>query len=244
MIRSLLVFSLLLIIKAVSRSCWRHDIAWVGELPPGDPWAKIRVTALLNHTSLYEWLWAGSPPNRYLWQLARHGVVPVADVTIARPLIGHFFRFIARHVVSISRDRDHTWKEVLRKIDDPQSMVVIAPEGRMMRANGLDKHGKPMTVRGGIADILEGVSEGRLLLAYSGGLHHVQVPGERFPKLFRRIRLRLETLDIPTYRAAILAKAGERGFKRAVTEDLEARRDRHCWPDPRDKPGYQPEELR
>ena len=241
MIRSIFVFALLLVIKTISRTFWRHDIAWVGEVPAGDPWRDIRVTALLNHTSLYEWLWAGSPPARYLWQLARHGVVPVADVTISRPLVGHFFSFIARHVVSISRDRDHTWKEVLKKIDDPRSMIIIAPEGRMMRANGLDKHGKPMTVRGGIADILEGVPEGRFLLAYSGGLHHVQVPGQHLPKLFKRIRLRLETLDIPTYRAEILARAGERGFKRAVTEDLEARRDRYCWPDPSDKPGYRPE---
>jgi hypothetical protein len=34
-------------------------------------------------------------------------------------------------------------------------MVLMAPEGRMKRADGLDAHGQPMTVRGGIADILE-----------------------------------------------------------------------------------------
>ncbi len=225
-------------VKAVSRTFWRHDIAWVGELPPGDPWGQLRITAILNHTSLFEWIWGGSPPARFLWQMASHGVIPVADTTINRPGIGHFFRFIGHNVVSISRERDHTWKEVMSKIDDERSLVVMAPEGRMMRADGLDKHGKPMTVRGGIADILEATPSGRMLLAYSGGLHHVQMPGERFPRLFKPVRLRLETLDIPTYRAEILAQAGERGFKRAVAEDLQRRRDLYCWEKPEDRPGY------
>lgn len=238
MLRSILVFCLLLAIKAVSRTLWRHDLGWVGEVPPGDPWHGLRVAAILNHTSLFEWLWAGSPPPRFLWQIARHGVVPVADVTIERPVVGLFFRFIARHVVSISRERDHTWKEVMTRIADPRSLVILAPEGRMMRANGLDKNGKPMTVRGGIAEIVEATPEGRMLLAYSGGLHHVQAPGERFPHLFRRVRMRFESLDIPTYRGEIIAHVGERGFKRAMIEDLERRRDLYCWPDPTQRPGY------
>lgn len=243
MLRSILVFCLLLAIKALSRTFWRHDIAWVGEVPAGDPWRDLRIAAILNHTSLFEWLWAGSPPPRFLWQIARHGVVPVADVTIERPLVGLFFRFIARHVVPISRERDHTWKEVMAKIADERSLVVMAPEGRMMRANGLDKNGKPMTVRGGIADMVEATPSGRMLLAYSGGLHHVQAPGERFPHLFRTLRLRLESIDIPTYRAALLAAVGERGFKRALSEDLERRRDLYCWPDPTKRPGYEAEPV-
>ncbi len=233
--RAAFVFCLLLLVKAISRTFWRLDLGWVGEVPPA-PWRGIRVTAILNHTSLYEWIWAGSPPASFLWQIARHGVVPVADSTINRPGVGTFFRLIAQHVVPISRERDHTWKEVLSKIDDPQSLVILAPEGRMMRRDGLDKHGKPMTVRGGIADILEAVPEGRLLLAYSSGLHHVQAPGERFPHLFRRVRMRFESIDIPTYREAMLAAAGDRGFKRAVVQDLERRRDLYCWPDPATRP--------
>ena len=105
-------------------------------------------------------------------------------------------------------------------------MVMILPEGRMKRANGLDSEGKPMTVRGGIADILETIGEGRMLLAYSGGLHHVQIPGDRFPRLFKTIRINLEVVDIGAYRDARMAEAGNpRGFKRAVVDDLERRRD-------------------
>jgi len=95
-------------------------------------------------------------------------------------------------------------------------------------AAGLDASGKPMTVRGGIADILESLGSGRMLLAYSGGLHHVQVPGERFPRLWKTIRMRLELVDIAAYRADLLREAGPAGLKRAVIADLERRRDLNC----------------
>jgi hypothetical protein len=99
----------------------------------------------------------------------------------------------------------------------------------MMRSNGLDSRGQPMTVRGGIADILEAIPAGRMLLAYSGGLHHIQVPGQGLPKLFKTIRMRLEVVDIGTYRAARMEEGGgPRGFRRAVAQDLEKRRDLYC----------------
>jgi len=229
--RAVLIFLLLLTLKGISRCFYRLDMEWVGEVPAGDPWRGHRVAAVLNHTSLFDWLWISAPPLHLIWQIARHGVVPVADITLKRPLVGAFFRLVAQHVVSLSRERDHTWQELMGKIDDPSSLVTLAPEGRMMRRDGLDKDGKPMTVRGGIADLLEAIPEGRLLLAYTGGLHHVQAPGEGLPRLFKTIRLRLESLDIATYREEILATAGQRGFKRAVARDLEARRDRYCQKD-------------
>ena len=126
-------------------------------------------------------IFAGLPPNRFLRRIARHGLVPVAKKTSRRPFVGGFFRMVAAHVVPISRKRDHTWRTVVEKVDDPKAMLLILPEGRMMRRNGLDHEGKPMTVRGGIADILSAIPQGTMLLAYSGGLHHVQVPGETLP---------------------------------------------------------------
>ncbi|HEY0783950.1 MAG TPA: hypothetical protein VGE98_15945, partial [Thermoanaerobaculia bacterium] len=93
---------------------------------------------------------------------------------------------------------------------------------------GLDADGKPMTVRGGIADLIELIGEGRMLLGYSGGLHHVQVPGERFPRLFKTIRMRLEVVDIGRYRREMEEIGGPRGFRRAVVQDMERRRDLYC----------------
>jgi hypothetical protein len=183
--------------------------------------------AILNHTSLYEPLLAGGVPNRLLHEIARRGVAPVAEKTLSRPLVGRFFRLVAPDVVPVTRQRDASWQELVDRIG-PQSLVIMAPEGRMKRPTGLDAEGNPMTVRGGIADVLRGIPDGLMLLAYSGGLHHVQAPGELLPRPFKRISLRLELLDIAAYREEQLRRAGRHGFKRAVIEDLEARRDRHC----------------
>ena len=219
-------YPLLLAIKAVSRAFYDIRVDWV-VAPADEPWHDLRLVAILNHTSLYEPLLAGGVPNRLLREIARRAVVPVAEKTLNRPLVGRFFRLVAPDVVPVTRQRDQTWQELVDRIG-PRSLVVIAPEGRMKRAGGLDAEGKPMTVRGGIADVLRGIPDGRMLIAYSGGLHHVQHPGELLPRPFKRIAMRLEVLDIAAYRAELQAHAGRHGFKHAVIRDLEARRDHHC----------------
>jgi hypothetical protein len=212
-------------LKWLSRVFYRHDFAWLGETPK-DPWADVRLVAFLNHTSLFEPVFLGIVPSRFCWRIAAHGVIPAADKTTDRPLVGLFYKFVAHRVMPITRQRDETWFQVLRAID-PESMVVMAPEGRMKRANGLDLQGKPMNVRGGIADALQAIREGRMIVAYSGGLHHVQVPGHA-PKLWKTVRLRGENLDIATYIAEMTARGGPDGFKKSVMQDLDARRDRNC----------------
>jgi hypothetical protein len=227
-VRSYVVFLVLLALKLFSRIFYRLEVQWIGEVPP-KPWRNIRLTAILNHTSLYEILFTGACPNHFLWRLARHGVVPIAEKTAKRAVVGRFYGLMAARVISITRERDETWSQVLRQID-PDAMVLILPEGRMKRASGLDAQGKPMTVRGGVADILEALNEGRMLIAYSGGLHHIHIPGERFPHLFKTVRLGLEVVDIAEYHAARLAEGGAKGFRRAVVNHLEGRRDLICPP--------------
>ena len=219
-------YTLLLGIRTFARTFYRFDVKWVAP-PPADPWSTLRIVAILNHTSLYEPLLAGGVPTALMRRIAYHGIVPVADKTLRRPFVGRFFRLVAPDVVPITRQRDQTWQEVTARIRG-DSMVIILPEGRMKRANGLDKDGNPMTVRGGIADLVRGIGEGGMLLAYSGGLHHVQVPGQRLPKLFRKIQMRLEVVDIASYREELTEQAGRHGFKLAMIQDLQARRDRHC----------------
>lgn len=225
--RAYIVFMVLFLVKVFARIFYRMEWKFIGDVPP-EPWRRHRLVAILNHTSLYEALFAGVCPNHFLWRLARHGVVPIAKKTTDRALVGRFYNLVAARVVSITRERDETWSHVLQQID-PDAMVLILPEGRMKRANGLDADGKPMTVRGGIADIIETMGSGRMLLAYSGGLHHVQVPGQTFPKLFKRIQMNLEVVDIDSFRAARMEDGGgPRGFRRAVANDLERRRDLYC----------------
>ena len=220
-----MVFTMLLTLKCVSRIFYRYDVAWVGDELP-NPWKKIRLVAFLNHTSLFEPVFLGGVPNHFVWRLAAHGVVPAADKTTGRPLVGMIFKFVAHHVVAITRERDHTWFQLLNKID-PHSMVIILPEGRMKRANGLDLHGNPMSVRGGIADILLAMKEGRMLIAYSGGLHHVQHPSG-FPRIFKTVRLRLEILEIADYIEEMMRNGGADQFKKNVMRDMDRRRDFYC----------------
>lgn len=229
-LRSAIVFSLLVTLKYLSRIFYRHDFRFIGDMPP-DPWANVRLVAFLNHTSLFEPVFLGGVSNRFIWRLAAHGVVPAAEKTTDRPIVGLLFRFVAHHVIAVTRQRDDTWFHVLRRID-PESMVVLAPEGRMKRANGLDLDGNPMSVRGGIADILLAVREGRMLIAYSGGLHHVQVPGQ-LPRIFKTVRLRVENVDVAEYIATIMARGGTEAFKKNVMRDLDARRDHYA---PEEKP--------
>ncbi len=224
--RAYIIFVLLLAIKVVSRIFWKVRLEWIEETE--DPWSDLRVLALLNHTSLFEPVLIAAASNRLVWQIAAHGVVPVADKTLKRPLVGLFFRLIGRHVVSVTRERDETWAAVLERIEDPKALIVILPEGRMKRRTGLDLQGNPMTIRGGIADILASVPEGRLFIAYSEGLHHIHAPEDRFPRLFQRVWLGAEVLDIPTYRQDLLDRHGADSFKGSVIEDLTRRRDLYC----------------
>ncbi len=224
--KDFLVFLLLLGTKVASRLFFRFRVEWVGTVPER-PWSGLRLVAILNHTSLYEPLLTGAAGLPLLWDISHRGVVPVARKTLRRNNIGLFFKLLARHVVEVTRLPDHTWRTLLEHIDE-RALVTILPEGRMKRRNGLDSDGRQMTVRGGIADILRTIPGGRMLLVYSGGLHHIQAPGELLPRPFRTIRLRVESLDIAAYRESIQEDAGDIGFKRAVIADLEHRRDILC----------------
>lgn len=224
-LRASMVFGLLYGLKLASRIFYRHEVTWVGGTRA--EWGKVHLLAGLNHTSLYEPLYAGALPNRLLWRIARHGVLPVADKTANRIFVGRFFKTLAQDVIDITRKQDDTWQKVLELVRR-DSLIVIFPEGRMKRESGLDAEGKPMTVRGGIADLIRVIPSGQFLICYLGGLHHVQVPGQLLPKPFRTLRMAIEAIDLAAYRDEVLAAAGEEGFKAAIVEDLQARRDRNC----------------
>jgi 1-acyl-sn-glycerol-3-phosphate acyltransferase len=220
-VRSALVFLLLLAVKGLSRVFFRVRIEWI-RIPEAKPFANVRLVVFLNHTSLYEPIFLAVVPPGFLWRLARHGVLPAASKTTRRLLVGLFYKFFAAHVLPVSRERDASWFAVLERID-PDSMVVIAPEGRMMRRNGLDAAGSPMTVRGGVADILTAVGRGKMLVAISGGLHHIQSPGE-WPRPFKTARVRAEILEIGAYLSEV-GGAENPDLKALVKADLERRRD-------------------
>jgi hypothetical protein len=229
-VKPLCTFLLLLTVRLFARLFYRFDVKWVG-WPRLDPGAvdRLRIISLLNHTSLYEAIFVGVAPKRLLWRLARGGVVPVADETMRQLGAGAFFRLVADRVVPISRKRDGTWDEVLRSATRDDAISVVCPEGRMLRTTGYDKNGEPMRVRSGIADMIRAADAGTLLLVYSGGLHHVVAPGQKWPRPFRRIRVRLELVDIEPYRNQLASLAGdEAAFRTRVVQDLTRRRNAFC----------------
>lgn len=189
-----------------------------------DFWEDINVFAFLNHTSLFEPLLFSSVPNKFFLDNVQRAVLPGADITLNRPIVGRLYKTIFPQIIGITRKRDSSWSEFMDKIK-PDSLVVIAPEGRMMRKDGLDKHGQPMSIKTGIADILKKTNDGFLLLGYSGGLHHVQRPGEPFLRLFKTIKITYERVKIKDYKEKL--RWQEPDFHKRLVEDLTERMEKN-----------------
>ncbi len=209
-------------VKAFSKTFYRLEMTKVNDSP--DFWEDVNIFAFFNHTSLFEPILFSSLPNHFFIKNMKRTVVPGADITMDRPFVGRLYKSIFPQIVSISRKRDDTWVDFMNRVKKG-SLVVIAPEGRMMRPNGLDKHGNPMTIKSGIADIIQKTDGGNMLLAYSGGLHHVQKPGEPFFRLFKKLQMTYERVNIAQYKE--LLRSEEPGFHRRVVDDLSERMKRN-----------------
>lgn len=216
--KRIISFTIMCSIKLFARLFYRFEVNWLNCDPN---WKNVRLIIFLNHTSLYEPLFIGITPISFIWELSAKLVAPGADKTLNRPLVGKFWRFMGPGMIAISRKRDHTWQEFMRSISD-DSIITIAPEGRMKRAHGKDLQGLPMSVKGGVADILYELKEGNMLIAYSGGLHHVQFPGQTFPRLFKTLKMNIEFFEIKKYKERFERKGlSASGLKKAIINDLQ-----------------------
>ncbi len=210
-------FAVLIKIKLLSMLFYRFELRWLSSVSKDD-WQETRLIIFLNHTSLFEPLFVALAPTSFIWRLSKELIVPGADITMNRPLTGRFFKAAVPGLIPISRKNDHTWQAFLNEVTNGK-VTGILPEGRMKRRNGLDKHGKPMTVRGGVVDILSKLNSGKILFVYSGGLHHVQAPGGKLPRIFNQIKANMEFVDIVKYKQK-LASDCEKSFKQNVMNDL------------------------
>jgi len=217
--RRVVAFFILASIKVVVRIFYTREFQWIPERDQVD-FRQARLLVLLNHTSLYEPLFLSELPFGFLWLIADKIYLPIADVTLKRPIVGAFFKLMLPRVFPVTRKSDESWQNYLKSIL-PTDLVIIAAEGRMKRPNGLDKHGKKMSVRGGVADIIERLDGGTMLICHSGGLHHIQKPGQFLPKLFQKIRMKVTVLDILEYKKRFSENPRERKIQ--MVDDLQAR---------------------
>lgn len=223
--KKIIGFGLLSLVKSISHVFYPGNFKWITPTPE-KPWEHARLMILLNHTSLYEPLYVQALSFPFLWSLAGRVTVPGADITLNRPIVGKLWKLMLPNISSVTRRKDNSWSTYLNSIK-PDSIVMIAPEGRMKRPGGLDKNGKPMTVKGGVADILENLEDGGMILCLSGGLHHVQTPGEHFPRLFKPIHMNLAYIDIKEYKAQF-ADLSPRERKLKITQDMQQRLEKDC----------------
>lgn len=222
---TLVRLTLLLQIKYLVRLFYSCRSEWVGE--KGD-FSHVRIAVLLNHTSLFEPIFIALVSNNLVWRIAARCIAPGADITMNRPFAGRIYRWLASDMISISRKRDETWEQFKDAVRE-DAVIVFLPEGRMKRPDGKDKHGHPMTVRRGIAEVLPLIGSGKMLFCYSGGLHQVQAPGQKLPKLFKSIAMNFETIEIADYLKQFAPLEGTR-FADAIATDMERRRDLYCPP--------------
>lgn len=217
--RRIIGFLILFSVWSISKIFYRGHFRWVGAHPE-NPWKQTRLIVFLNHTSLYEPLFMRAFPFSYLWYIAGHVNVPGADVTLKRPIVGTFWKLMVPRISPVSRKNDGTWSNYLKTIRE-DDLVIIAPEGRMKRPSGLDKSGRPMTVKGGVSDIIETLGHGGMVICQSGGLHHVQSPGQIFPRLFKKITMDLYYINISDYLKTFPDNHRERKIE--IIRDLQKR---------------------
>ncbi len=213
-------YGTLLFLKYLTKLFYKHQIDW---RTPSDEisWDDCRLLVFLNHTSLFEPVFFGAAPNALLKHIARNLIVPIADKTHQRPVAGTLLKLTVPGFVPITRKRDESWQKFLDQIGDTH-LTAIAPEGRMKRRNGLDKDGQPMDVKPGVVDIIKRLDQGKILIIYSGGLHHIQAPGDKMPRLFKRLDVGIEALDVEDYKAA-MATGSDNTFRANIMDDLNRR---------------------
>ncbi len=224
--QKIIAFLILSGVKTFAHLFYRGNFKWLGDVP-NEPWKEARLFVFMNHTSLFEPLFIRILPYSYIWHLVGHMNVPGADITLNRPLVGRFWKLMMPNIASVTRKKDSSWDQYLNSIK-PDSIILIAAEGRMKRPNGLDKFGKTMTIRGGTADIIETLPAGKMILCLSGGLHHIQSPGQFIPKIFKEISMNLIYLDIQEYKNRFSENSRER--KLAIVQDLQKNLQTNCPP--------------
>ena len=77
-----------------------------------------------------------------------------------------------------------------------------------------------------IEHIIDRLEDGTILLCHSGGLHHIQKPGQHLPRIFQPIRMHVEVIELTEYKARFSKNTRERKIQ--IVQDLQNRLDTEC----------------
>ena len=222
MILNNLRFIFLSTLKFSGHFIYPSKLNWIGKKP--ENWHDISLILVLNHTSLFEFVYCVTLPYSFLKQLSKKLVIPVAQKTLDAPISGLVFKYLTPNTIGLTRKRDESWQYFLDNIKR-ENICIFMPEGQMKRLNGLDKNGQPMKVKTGVYELMQKYRGKNMVLVYSHGLHHVFPPGARFPKIFKKIEADIEFLAVDEY-----LKKFDTSHEPAidVAQDLQIRRDQHC----------------
>lgn len=208
-------------VKILSRLFYRFKVKWLTPISQKE-WKDVKLIVFLNHTSLFEPVFLGIAPHSLMRNLTKFLHVPAADTTLERPIVGRLLKTLIPGCYPITRKRDASWQHYLNAINK-ESIVAILPEGRMKRPTGLDKNGQPMTIKKGIAEIMNKMTSGKMLVVYSGGLHHIQTPGSTTVNLFKSVTAALECLDISDFKQKLIATKGDKSLSQAIIDAFESK---------------------
>ncbi|MFK7873532.1 MAG: 1-acyl-sn-glycerol-3-phosphate acyltransferase [Oligoflexales bacterium] len=211
-------FIMLSLVKIMSTYLYSFQQEWIS--PPPKSWNDVSVILILNHTSLFEFIYSMCLPFNYLWEVSKRLILPVADKTLRHPISGLCFRLLAPKLIALTRKRDQSWKDFLSQIK-PYDICIFMPEGRMKRTTGFDQFGNPMTVRKGVFELLERYKGQNMVIVYSKGLHHVFAPGQKYPRFFKKIHAKFELQSVDDF-------LNQFPTADLVRDELEKRRDTHC----------------
>lgn len=217
-------YSFLAGLKILGYVFYPSKLNWVGQKP--NDWNDVSLILILNHTSLFEFVYGVTLPFPFLKALSGRLVIPVADKTLNKPLSGFIMKNLAPKTIKLTRKRDDSWQDFLDQIES-HNICIFMPEGQMKRQNGLDKNGNPMKVKTGVFELMQKYRGQNMVFLYSHGLHHIMAPGDKFPRIFKNVTADIEMFSVDSYLAKF-ENSSESEAAKLVAEDLQTRRDQYC----------------
>lgn len=183
-----IIFFSWILVKILYRCSW----TWIGKNSDRG-FQDMKALFLMNHTSYADHMIFVLVPINVIYKMFWNARIAVAQHQVKN--FKGLLQYLENNIVPLSRQRDDSWNNYLSNAN-AKSIFVMYPEGTRMSPEGLDKNGKKVRVKGGVADILELLPDGDIVILYLDGFYEILGAGMKFPKLFKKVRVTAEVVDI------------------------------------------------